>query len=208
MQVTVFGASGRVGRLVVEELLARKHQPTVFVHRHNPFEGNVAVTVVRGDIHVADDVCQALEGSDAVISTLGSWGTKQKDVVSGGMAVIIPTMRKLGLRRIVSLTGADAHDTTDKPGAVQKISHMASGLLLGKIVKDGEKHIRLLRASDLEWTVIRSPVMNTFGGDNYALRPRWSSPVRTINRRAVAKAMVDQLDSRDFICKSPTIFRR
>ncbi len=208
MQVTVFGASGKVGQLVVEELLAKKHQPVVFVHRHNPFEGNTMVKVVQGDIYSADDVARSLQGSDAVLSTLGSWGTKRKDVLSSAMRTIIPTMNDLGLYRIVSLTGADAPDiAVDRPTILQKLSQRLSGLLLGKIVKDGQTHINLLRASNLRWTVIRSPVMTNFGSNNYALRLKWPLPIRTITRRAVAQSIVDQLEADDFVRSAPTIFR-
>ncbi len=206
MRVTVFGASGKVGRLVVTELLARGYEVIAFVHAHDPFDGRVKT--VKGDAHVATDVAKAVRGSDMVISTLGSWGTKDKDIVSAGIRNIITMMEAKGIKRLVSLTGSEARDPADQPGLFQKVSHLGASLLVRKIVEDGEEHLRLLRASSLDWTTIRSPVMNNFGGTGYKLQDGWLSHLRTINRRAVARAMVDQLEDEKYFRQSPIIQRR
>lgn len=205
MQVTVFGASGKVGRLVVEELVSRGYEVTVFVHEHNPFGGDVRA--VKGDIHAAADVAKAVQGSDMVVSALGSWGTKHKDIVSAGTRNIIAAMERQGIKRLVTLTGSEARDPTDKTGLFQKASHLAASLLVSKIVRDGEEHIRLLRASQLDWTVIRSPIMNNLGHKGYKLEASWLSHLRTINRQAVAQAMVDQLNDTSYFRQSPIIQR-
>lgn len=191
MRITVFGASGKVGRLVVAELLDRGYKVTVFVHEHNPFGNDVRA--VKGDIHIAADVAQAVQGSDMVVSALGSWGTKRKDIVGAGTRNIIAAMETRGVRRLVTLTGSEARDPEDKPGLLQKASHFGASLMAGKILRDGEEHIRLLRASPLDWTTIRSPVMNNIGHKGYKLEDGWLSHFRTINRGAVARAMADQL---------------
>lgn len=87
MQVTIFGANGKIGTLVVTELLARKNSVKAFVHNHATLPENVNLTVVKGDIHSATDVSQALQGSQAVISALGSWGTPQKDILGIGFGL-------------------------------------------------------------------------------------------------------------------------
>jgi putative NADH-flavin reductase len=92
MNITVFGAGGRVGCLVVGELLARHHTVTAVV-QSVPRVKLDSVTYVIGDVRNATDVERALQGSEAVISTLGSWGTPTKDILSSGMKVIVVSYR-------------------------------------------------------------------------------------------------------------------
>src|SRR5690242_9717687 len=101
MIVPVFGASGRVGRLVVAEALARGHTVRAFIHRTNNFELHPQLSVAQGDIHDPQAVKQAIQGSDAVISTLASWGSSTKDIVSAAMRTIIPAMEAAGIERII-----------------------------------------------------------------------------------------------------------
>jgi putative NADH-flavin reductase len=106
MKITVFGANGNVGRLVVENALHQGHEVIAFIHGDNPFKASDKLSVIKGDIYNQKDVEKALNGSQAVISTLGSWGTPNKNILSAGMKNIIPKMQDAGINRIISLTGA------------------------------------------------------------------------------------------------------
>lgn len=208
MQVTVYGASGRVGRIVVRLLLERGHEVVALVHSHNPFGEQTGLTVQAGDIYESTDVERALRGSQAVISTLGSWGTKRKDVVGSAAALIIPGMRAAGTKRIVTVTGIAALWAGDNPRLRDRAARLMLLLVAPKIVRDGERHLELLAASDLDWTTVRSPAMVKGQSSNYALRNKLSMGLYAIPREAVARAIVDQLDSQDFIGSAPVIYKR
>lgn len=209
MNIIVFGASGKVGSLVVKELLKRGHNVTGFVYGKNPFKDEKNLKIISGDIKSADDVMQAVKGQDAVISTLGSWGTKTKDILSSGMKNIIPAMEKNKVTRIISLTGADARDVDDNPNIINDLTHMFFGLIAGKIMKDGEDHIKQLRNSRLDWTIIRSPVMkNTGEFGNYKLSNKLPMPWQSINRKDLVLSMVDQIENTDYIKSSPVVWTK
>ena len=207
MQITIFGASGKVGSLVVEEALRRGHTVIAFTHSRDLFVPSNKMGVIKGDIHRAEDVQKALKSSDAVISTLGSWHSKSKDILSSAMKTIIPAMEAAGITRIVTLTGAGAFDEKDNPPAGQKIAHAVLGSFAGKILQDGEQHMRLLRASNLDWTVIRSPVMSSFGGEHYKLSSKLPKLFDLVPRKAVATALLDQLQSPEHVRDAPVIYR-
>jgi putative NADH-flavin reductase len=208
MKITVFGANGRVGSLVVEDLLKQGHEVIAFVHGSNTFENNVDLTVIQGDIYSYEDVKKALVGSSCVISALGSWGTPKKDILSEGMKNVIPAMNELGIKKIVSLTGAGCSVFGVKPTMYEKISRIPLVILAPKIVKDAESHIKQLHQSKLDWTVLRSPVMNNRGNAmSYKLADKLPMPWATINRNSVAKALIELLDNKKFINKSPYIKR-
>lgn len=199
MNITVFGANGRVGRLVVAEALDSGHKVTAFVHGINPFEENLNLTIIQGDIYSFNDVKNALMGNECVISTLGSWGTPNKDILSKGMSNIVPAMKELGINRIISLTGAGCRAYGFEASLLEKLSRVPLVVIAPKIVKDAEKHIKILYESNLDWTVLRSPVMNN-KGDKMSYKIVNTCPMlwATINRESVSLALLDLVESENY----------
>ncbi len=208
MQITVFGANGKVGTYIVRGLLDSGHTVIAFVYGSHQFSKNPNLKIIKGDIYSMDDVRQALVDSEAVISALGSWGTPKKDILTEGMKNIIPGMKDAGITRIVSLTGADARVEGDKLSIMHRTSRLLLGFVAPKVLYDGEEHIRLLQRTSLQWTVLRSPVMNERGIGSYSLSNSRPMPWQTIHRQAVARAMIDQVDVANNLQKYPYIWRK
>jgi putative NADH-flavin reductase len=206
MQVTIFGASGKVGSLVVAEALQRGYRVVVFVHSHNPYEPNDNLIVRKGDVYSADDVAAAIRGSDAVISCLGSWGTKGRDVLSRFTQNVIPAMEAQRMTRLVTLTGIGVrvHPSKFLLGGLRLLRWLPAG----KVFADAETHMQLLVESDLAWTTICSPVMNNWGSAAYRLSSNIGWPLATIHRKAVAVALLDQIASTTYVGQALVIHRR
>lgn len=193
MHILVFGANGKVGSLVVKKLLADGHKVRAFIYQGDQSSDNPNLVYYKGNVKDIDDVRSAMIDIDVVISCLGSWGTKTKDILSSGMKNIIPAMEQKNIPRIISLTGHDARAKGDVLSLSHRLSHYALGLLAPKILHDGEQHITLLENSNLQWTVIRSPVMTNGPQDKYTIRQKRPFALATIPREAVVQAIVDQL---------------
>ncbi|HEX7483614.1 MAG TPA: NAD(P)H-binding protein [Candidatus Saccharimonadales bacterium] len=205
-QITVFGANGGVGQGVVRLLLERGYIVVAAVHSESRLPAHENLRVVTADIYDAVSVEQAVAGSSAVISALGSWGTKRKDILTIGMTNIIPAMEVNGIRRIVSVTGADARATGDKMGLIHRLTHLALGIMASKVLRDGERHTDLLEKSDLDWTVIRSPIMSSRDNVGYGVlslhRPM---PWQRVSRRYVVEAIARSLENDEWLQQAPYI---
>lgn len=209
MQITVFGATGKVGRLVVTEVLSRGHDVVAFVHSSSNLPKNKNLRVVNGDVYNPEAVAEAIKGSDAVISALGSWGTPNKDILKKGIENIIPAMEKYKVARIVSLTGHGANAPSDKFDPLHIMSRWMLVLLAPRILHDGEDHINQLAASNLDWTVLRSSLMVEHGNQNkFTLTLKRPLPLAMIHRKAVATSLVDLAENTDFNKQSPFIIRK
>lgn len=207
MQITVFGASGQVGQLVVAELVRRQYTVKAFVHSHSPFQADERLIIVKGDVHNVEDVAEALEGSQAVISALGSWGTPGKDILSSAIENIIPAMHAGHIRRIISVTGADARFTGDELSLTHRISYLLINIFGRKVVQDGEAHMIKLDASGLDWTVLRSPIMTGQPAQTYKIVSTRPKPWATVPRQAVAIAMVDAINNTTHNRQAPYVVR-
>lgn len=204
MKVVVFGASGKVGRLVVAELLKRGHSVVAVTHMSNLPE-QPGVTVVKANVYDRTSIENAVAGCDAVISVLGSWGTPQKNVLSTAMQVIIPAMKSNTIKRIVSLTGNGAGLAGANSGLTERLNRLGMLIAAPKVLRDGEDHIQLLADSGLDWTVLRSPPMLANGSAAYKLASRFAGT--TIPRQAVATAIVDLIETNDWQGRAPFINR-
>ena len=208
MQITVLGASGKVGHLVVEEALRSGYSVRAFVHSHSLFAPSGRLGIVQGDIYEPEDISKTLQGSEAVVSCLGSWGTPGKDVLSTAVRNLRPAMAAHKIRRIVTLTGSGAAAPGESAGRLHRAMLRVPVFGAGRVFQDGEEHMRLLAASGLDWTTIRSPVMNDLGSTSYRLTAKPGSQLATIQREAVARAMLDQLESVEWLGQAPFIHRK
>ena len=205
MNITVFGATGHVGSLVVEKLLAGGHNVSAFTHGTHHFADNTRLRIIPGDIHKSEDIEKALKDREAVISCLGSWHTPTKDILTAAMTSIVPIAEKHGIKRIISFTGSAACTPGDHLSIIDRLNRSMLSLIAPKILKDGEAHIRLLAESTLDWTVIRSPVMTNEDDAKYRLEMNSPSPLATIPRAAVVVALIDSLEDMRFIGAAPYI---
>ena len=76
MKITVFGATGNTGKLLVKQTLETGYEVVAYVR--NPFKLTTTdnhLTVIQGELTDATSVETAIKGSDAVLSTLGSRDT-------------------------------------------------------------------------------------------------------------------------------------
>jgi putative NADH-flavin reductase len=185
VKVILFGATGRVGKLVLEE-----------VKRHG-----YEVVCFTGDVRIHQDVEKFFskhDNVDAVISTLGSWGAKTQDILSSGMSYIIPAMKQHKIRRIISLTGAETRSGGDKPTWSSRVLEIILKIIAPEVYKDGQKHLEMLQSSGLNWTVIRSSKMSDTSSSTYMLNAQCPHAWQQVSRQAVACAVVDSLKDRHF----------
>lgn len=207
MQITVYGASGKVGQLIIAGLLAKDYDVVAFVHTHNPFADHPKLQIVHGSVDDQASVTAAATGSSILISTLGSWGTKSKDIVATGTAAMVRAATQHGIKRLITLTGSSAFRTIDEPTSADRLTHKLLSSTAGQILRDGESHLKILETSNLDWTAIRSPVMLGFGASTYRLTNRLPSLVATIPRSAVVASLIDQVKATDKYRQAPVIRR-
>ena len=101
MNLLVLGATGRTGRLVVEQALAAGHSVIALVRSPEKLATSHAnLRVVRGGATDTASVSRALEGADAVISTLGGRGS----VIADSTQAIVAAARQTGVSRVVVLS--------------------------------------------------------------------------------------------------------
>lgn len=158
MRVTIFGATGRTGRPLVEQALARGYEVTAFARDPSRLgTSHERLTVVRGDVTDGSAVERAVSGRDAVVSALGHVKGSPKDVQTRGTENIVAAMKKHGVRRLVSLTGAGVRAEGDEPKFVDRAITFLLKRLQPAVLEDGVRHAEVIKRSGLEWVIVRGP---------------------------------------------------
>lgn len=196
MKLAVFGATGRTGKLLVEQALQAGHEVVALIRTPSKLSiQHPKLTVVQGDAMNQAHVDQVVRGSDAVISVLGQSKESPRDMQTVAITHIIAAMNKYSVRRLVSLTGAGVDDPHDRPKFANHLIKLALKMMSGHVLKDAENHAEAIRKSDLDWVIVRGPMLND-GPHTGSYHVGWVG-VNT-------GARISRADLADFILKQTT----
>ena len=152
MKLIVFGATGTVGRLVVEQALAQGHEVTAFARRPEALGRDESrLRLVAGDARDPAAVDAAVRGHDAVLVTLGAG--RKAGVRAAGTRTIVAAMKRHGIRRLICQSTLGAGDSLGNLNFFWR--HIMFGLLLRPAFADHQAQERIVRDSGLDWTIVR-----------------------------------------------------
>ena len=159
MRVVVFGANGPTGCQLTSQALAAGHDVTAVTRHPEQIPPRGRLAVAGADVTDAQAVDAAVAGSDAVLSALGvPYTRKAVTVYSTGTANIIAAMKGHGVPRLV-VTGTAAVDPGYRASDSVFFSRVMEPLFMrlpGKnVYADNRRMEALIRASSLDWTIVR-----------------------------------------------------
>jgi putative NADH-flavin reductase len=138
MKLFVIGATGRTGLEIVQQALARGHHVTAFVRSPESITfKNERLTVRKGNAMNEEQLFDAMQNHDAVVSTLGPREVfKPSSMLHDSALATTRAMNRSGVKRLVVLSAA-AHF----PGIPNRIAsfimrnHMRDSLAMEEIVQ-------------------------------------------------------------------------
>ena len=179
MKICIIGASGKLGRYMVQHALDRGYQ-VVGVCRERSvgklaaFQGRI--TIMPGTTNDREVIKQAVAGCDGVLTVLVPWGVHQ---YSTGTAQAVLDYASPGARLIFSCgwhitrDGQDVYSRSLK--REEKLSRWLGSLTHLIDIDDQLEACRRVFASPTRWTVVRGSDLEE--GESQGL-PVWSSPRR------------------------------
>lgn len=195
-RILVLGASGSVGRLIVEQALDRGFNVTAQTRNASNIEnldGNVQVVALDPTDEMA--LANALHGHDAVIFALGVKSGKTT-LFSDATRALLPAMNAAGVPRLIAITGVGAGDTRGHGGFIY--DRIIFPLFTRHFYEDKNAQEKIIEASGLDWVIVRpAPFRDkSSAGPLQALtRVQADTRLRRITRSEVARFVLDQLVS-------------
>ena len=206
MKLIIFGASGGTGQELVKQAMAAGHDVTVFVRTPSRLmTQHTQLKVVQGDVGDVAQVAVAVQGHDVVISALGARRDSPKDLMATSAATLIAAMQTHGVRRLIWLTGAGVSDVGDGSSFVRTLMVGLMKLLSPQVLADSTRAFQVIKASDLDWTVVRAPRLKD-GAKAGGYRAGFTPPGgKALARADAAEFMLQQLSDPTYVRKAPLI---
>jgi uncharacterized protein YbjT (DUF2867 family) len=211
LRLLVVGASGGTGRLLVNQALTAGHEVTALVRDTARLPiSQPLLRVVVSDVMRPETL--HIDGHDAVLCAIGTMPEAREDrprmqrgvpVCSEGTRHLIEAMTAAGVRRLVVESSASV-------GASRRTGRLGIAWvmwrLLGDVMEDKERQEACVRASGLDWTIVR-PVKLTDGAPTGRVRvaedARWGWG--RVSRADVAAVMLRCLSDPTSVGKALTI---
>lgn len=158
MKIIIYGATGTLGRRILDEVIRREHEVTVVLRdpsRAKELTADERLKTVTGDILLPDSVAQLSEGYDVVISAFGpEFGSE--DELSEAARSLVEGVRRSGARRLIVVGGAGIlqvapgqllMDTPDFPEELRPLARAHA------------EAYEIYNQSDIDWTYLSPPAV-------------------------------------------------
>jgi putative NADH-flavin reductase len=205
-KVIVFGATGTVGKHLVEQSLKEGHIVSAFCRNADSLRNTTDpnLTTIAGDVFKPKDVQDAMKGQDVVCITLGSGKDRNSVVRSQGTKNIIEAMKFNGVKRLICQTTLGTGDSKGNLNFFWK--NIMFGWFLKKIFLDHELQEEYVMNSGLDWTIVRPSAFtdgektsNYYHGFNATM----TSLKLKISRADVADFILKQLQTDKYLRQTP-----
>jgi putative NADH-flavin reductase len=206
MRIAVFGATGRTGVPLVTQALDRGHEVVAFVRTPETLPlTDDPLRVVVGDAYTGDGVQDAVENVDAVVSVLGQTSEGPDNLLTVAGDHILAAMRADDVSRLVTLVGAGVREEGERVSMSGRVMGGLLKLLAGEALADASEHVRRVRETGLDWTVVRAPRLTDGEGTGDYRAGAGDPGFAAVARADVARFVLDCLENDEYVRAMPTV---
>jgi uncharacterized protein YbjT (DUF2867 family) len=203
--VAVAGATGRTGKLVVEQLVARGYKVRALVRDPATAQGKLpaGVEVVAGDVRDPKQLAAGFKGAKYAIVSIGASGGPKadaggtpQDIDNRGVANAAQAAKAAGIAHLVLVSSSAVTQSATYPQAFMR------PILAAKF--EGEQ---ALRASGVPYTIVRpGGLVDEPGGRLPVQFAQGDTTTGRIPRADVATACIESLGRKDAFGRTAEIF--
>lgn len=210
MKVAILGSTGFLGQVLLEKALQAGHQVRTLVRNPEKLgKFKAQVDYVQGNVFNADDVAKAVTGTEAVISTVGPTprDSNGPDVYRQAMVDLVGILNEEGIKRYIHTGGAVLLGGENEHWTIgRRVGRFIMGITLKRFLASKEAEWAVLRASDLDWTLVRPPAITKGAptGDQIVADDKHLASLK-INVEDLAEFMLAQLTSSQWVGKAPLL---
>jgi putative NADH-flavin reductase len=163
MKLALFGATGHIGRAILDEALARGHEVTAIVRDPARLDAtHPRLRVATGDAGQPDTWLDAVRGSEAAIASLSARRDGDNGTLPAHARTLLDHLPEAGVKRLLWVGGAGSLETApgvrviDAPDFPDAWKPEAGGQA---------KALEMFRAStDVDWTYVSPAALIEDGG--------------------------------------------
>ncbi len=206
MKIAIMGASAGIGLQTTRLALERGHDVTTLSRRVVPHPDHAKLNRVQGSATNPSDVRAAVEGTDAILVTLGVKSPFATTLFSDSARILLQVLKEKGSSpTLIVLTGFGAGDSWSYNSFPMKLLFT---LLLKAVYADKGEQERLIAGGYSRWEIVR-PGRLTNGAltGHYRVLDELMEGMKVggISRADVAHFMVAQAENPTYLGKYPAL---
>ncbi len=205
MNLIVFGATGLVGKQLVQQALFKGHHVKAFgrnvytndfLHEDKQSEN---LQLIQGALFDATEVYNAIRGCDAVLSAIGGGYDGTDKTRTLGIKNIIAQMKKASVKRIIAIGAEGMLNAGDGKLLMEQDDYPPEYL---PVSMEHKKAFELLNESGLDWTIAcPSNITDAGATGNYTTASDQlpASNRSQINAGDLAMFMLNELQKNEYL---------
>jgi putative NADH-flavin reductase len=212
MKITIFGANGQIGQLLVRQALQAGYDVTAYTRRPNALSiEHEKLQIVVGSLTDLEKLKEAIVGSDAVVSALGPAMSMKRQVsdlpIAEAHKAFISVMEEFGLKRLITLATPAIAAREDVKQLITVLPSIMPKIFFPTGYAEMKAIEKLIKNSKLDWTVVRiiDPNVKT-NGNGYSVSFGDTKGKMSVSRYNVAKCMLEATQKDEWIHKMPIVF--
>jgi putative NADH-flavin reductase len=207
MRIALFGATGRAGGAILRHCRAAGHEVQALARHPDAIaDAGAGVTATAGDVRDVPAVTNVISGAEAVISAIGGTRPGNLAVLDQGTAAILTAMSQCAVRRLIVIQGFHLPWPGDPGNFGQQAMNAVLSLWKRQLHPDTYRMADRLRASELDWTLIRMPRLTAGPPDNhYQIGSLALGPWSKVTTGQVAHFTLDCIATGEYVHAAPMI---
>ncbi|WP_431294864.1 NAD(P)-dependent oxidoreductase [Pedobacter sp. P26] len=208
LKIALIGATGKAGTYILKALLAQNIRVKALIRNPEKLQiHHASLEIVIGDVKDAETVHALIEGCNIVISALGmGQPASEKTIFTQSTVNILKAMKALGLKRYIVITGINVDSPADEKDAKTQFATKWMYDNYPVSTADRQKEYEFLTASNLDWTLIRLPLIIQTDELTHISTSLTNCDGDQINASNLARFIIDQLGEATFINQAPFIW--
>jgi putative NADH-flavin reductase len=207
MKIAILGGSGMIGCFLVQRAYAAGYSMRVLLRNPDKIKSEDGrIEIVQGDARDIMSIRSLLQGCDTVLNTLGQRKEhKETPIFSIATGHVITVMKDLGIRRYILVRGFSIDAPGDHKDLRSKLISMLVRRVVNKMWADWQKELDLLLRSNVEWTMVRLPIVVDEPSPGLVRVNLASPPGKKISGWDVADFVLAQINEPTYVRKTPFI---
>lgn len=204
--IAVIGGTGKAGRYLVKQLLARGFSFKLLLRHPEEFTlQSPFMEVIKGDVREVDAVRVLVKGCHAVISTLGQTKGETTPIYTQATTNVLKAMQEYGVRRYILVTGLSLDTPEDRKSesTQQKTDWMKANF--PTFIANRQQEYEMLTESDVDWTFVRLPFIEQTDERHTVKVDLYDCPGDKISATDIADFLIRQISDTAFWKKAPFI---
>ncbi|PKQ64489.1 hypothetical protein BZG02_06690 [Labilibaculum filiforme] len=209
-QITILGATGFVGKILLQKAIDKNFNiKALALDAEELHDFKHAIEVIEGNYFDKDKLQKALEGSEVILSTIGSpknrkLSSEDEDNYINSLAFIIKQMQANKQTRWISISSAGVKKEHENLPFARKLLRVKLMTISKSIINIKDRELRLLEQSNLAWTTIRPPfIKEKVEGEFVADKNKFIG--NTVDVNQLSDFMLAEITSNKWIKKAPVV---